>query len=79
MEHDTKPYQSRPDEVPEIMQIYLQSLRAFDAAGSMVEAFVAVGPEVSTTIDRLPANPHTAYIHAHNAKKGCSAGRIDRI
>ncbi len=79
LEHATKPYLGKPDEVPEIMQIYLQSLRAFDEAGMMVEADVAFGPEVSTTIERLLANPQTAYIHAHNAKQGCYAGRIDRI
>ncbi len=44
-----------------------------------VEADVAVGPEVSTTIERRLATPQTAYIHAHTAKQGCTAGRVDRI
>ena len=66
------------DEVPKVMRDYLQSLRAFDADGMMVEADVAIGDEVAPTIERLFENPRTTYIHAHNAKQGCYAGRIDR-
>ena len=66
------------DEVPEVMLLYLQSLRAFDAEGMLLEADVAMGDEVKPTIERLFENPRTAYIHAHNAKQGCYAGRIDR-
>lgn len=66
------------DEIPEVMRVYLQSLRAFDADGMMVAAEVAMGDEVEPTIERLFENPRTAYIHAHNAKQGCYAGRIDR-
>jgi hypothetical protein len=29
-------------------------------------------------IERLFANPEAAYIHAHYAKRGCYAARIDR-
>lgn len=66
------------NEIPDIMLIYLQSLRAFDDQGMMVEADVAVGDEVEPTIQRLFENPRTSYILAHNAKQGCYAGRIDR-
>ncbi len=79
LEHATEPYQGGRNEVPEIMQIYLQSLRGFDQDGMMVEADVAFGPAVKATIERLLKNPQTAYIHAHNAKQGCYAGRIDRL
>jgi hypothetical protein len=57
---------------------YLQSLRAFDEDGMLVEADVALGEEIEPTIVRLFANPRTAYLHAHNAKQGCYAARIDR-
>lgn len=66
------------DEVPEVMRAYLQSLRAFDEEGMLVESEVAMGDEVGPTIERLFENPRTAYIHAHNAKPGCFAARIDR-
>ena len=44
----------------------------------MHEADLAMGDEVGPVIERLLANPRTAYIHAHNAKQGCYAARIDR-
>ena len=66
------------DEIPQVMLVHLQSLRAFDEDGMLVEADVALGEEVGPTIARLFANPRTAYIHAHNAKQGCYAARIDR-
>ena len=65
-------------EVPEVMRSYLQSLRAFDGDGMLVAAEIAMGDEVACAIERLFANPRAAYIHAHNAKQGCYAARIDR-
>jgi len=66
------------DEVPEVMRARLLSLRAFDAEGMMIDADVAEGAAVEPLIARLFANPAVSYIHAHNAKRGCYAGRIDR-
>ena len=66
------------DEIPQVMLVYLQSLRAFDDDDMLVEADVALGEEVGPTIARLFANARTAYIHAHNAKQGCYAARINR-
>jgi hypothetical protein len=69
---------SSVDDIPEVMRVYPQSLRAFDDDGMLVEADLAMGNEVGPAIERLLANPRTAYIHAHNAKQGCYAARIDR-
>ena len=66
------------DEVPESMRIRLLSLRAFDAKGMMLDADVIEGREVETVIARMFADPNVAYIHVHNAKRGCYAARIDR-
>ena len=33
---------------------------------------------IEDVIDRLFADPHVAYLHAHYAKRGCYAARIDR-
>ena len=54
------------------------SLRAFDASGLMVDADLADGRELEAAIERLFANPAATYIHAHYAKRGCYAARIDR-
>jgi hypothetical protein len=66
------------DETPECLRIRPISLRAFDAAGMMVDADLASGREVEAAIRRLLANPAAAYIHAHYAKRGCYAARIER-
>ena len=55
------------------------SLRAFDAAGMMLEAAVAPGAALEPEILRLLDNPDAAYLHAHNAGRGCYAARIDRL
>lgn len=69
----------RVNEVPAVMRMRPLSLRAFDAAGMMLDADLASGDEIEALIERLFANPAAAYIHAHNAKRGCYSGRIDRV
>ena len=66
------------NEIPDVMFNRLLSLRAFDGDGMMVDADVAKGADIVVLIERLFENPHTAYIHAHNAVRGCYSGRIDR-
>ena len=66
------------DEVPDQLAIRLPSVRAYDAAGNMTDADVIDGKDLPALIDRFFADPATAYLHAHNAKRGCFAARIDR-
>jgi hypothetical protein len=66
------------DVVPEVLRRRLLSLRAYDAKGMMVDADVVDGAEVDDLIKRLLDNAEVSYIHAHNAKRGCYAGRIER-
>jgi hypothetical protein len=73
----TQPYDVI-DTVPEVMRRRLLSLRAFDAAGDMIDADVVDGPDAEGLITRLFANPDTQFIHAHYAKRGCYAGLIRR-
>ena len=68
----------RVDQVPEVMRVRLLSLRAYDAAGMMLDAEIVEGADVEKLIARLFANQEVNYIHAHNAKRGCYSGRIDR-
>lgn len=64
--------------VPEMLTRRLLSVRAFDANGMMIDADVVDGVELEPTIERMFDDPRTAYLHAHNAKPGCFAARIDR-
>jgi len=66
------------DVVPESMRNRLLSLRAFDATGMMLDADVVEGDGVEALIDRMFEDTNVAYIHAHNARRGCYAARIGR-
>ncbi|MEG3176073.1 DUF1203 domain-containing protein [Sphingomonas sp. RB3P16] len=67
------------DEVPPQLAIRLLSLRSFDRDGMMIEADVVEGRDLAAAIARFFADPRAAYLHAHNAKPGCFAARIDRL
>jgi Protein of unknown function (DUF1203) len=66
------------DHLPEVMRKRLLSLRGFSSDGLMVDADVVEGREAEPLIERLFADPEVAYIHAHYARPGCYAARIDR-
>lgn len=66
-------------EVPPVLSIRKAiAIRAFDEAGMIIDADVVPGAEVEPLILRLLENPKAAYLHAHNAARGCFAARIDR-
>lgn len=66
------------NEVPEPLRLRLISLRAFDGDHQMVDADVAAGQELEGAIERFLADPGVRYLHAHYAKQGCYAARIER-
>lgn len=65
-------------EVPEVLRPRMLSLRAFDGEHMMVDADLVDGQEVERLIERLLADARVAYVHAHFAKRGCYACRIER-
>ncbi|MDP1736384.1 MAG: DUF1203 domain-containing protein [Caulobacter sp.] len=66
------------DEVPASLAGRLLSVRAYDARGMMIDAEVLEGRELAPLIERFFDNPSVAWLHAHNARRGCFAARIDR-
>ncbi len=64
--------------VPQALATRLLSLRAIDARGHIVDADIAEGAAIEPTIRRLLDNDEAAYVHAHFARRGCFAARIDR-
>jgi hypothetical protein len=68
----------RTDEIPEVLRSRQLSLRAFDAEHLMVDAELVDGAGIEDFIGRFLAHPHIAYVHAHYAKRGCYAARIER-
>lgn len=54
------------------------SLRAYDAAGMMLDADLVEGREADVLLARLFRDPAVAYVHAHYARRGCFAARVER-
>jgi hypothetical protein len=66
------------DVVPPVLATRLLSVRAYDATGELVAGEVVLGAELRAEIERRFGDPAVAYLHAHNARPGCFAARIDR-
>jgi hypothetical protein len=64
--------------IPEQQRSRLLSVRAYDDSGWMRDAEVVEGAALETLIVRFFADENVAYLHAHNARRGCYACRIDR-
>lgn len=73
----TCPYEG-VDVVPPALARRLLSVRAFDADGLMVSGEIVEGAKLARYIEEQLANPDVAYLHAHYARRGCFAARIDR-
>ncbi|HEY2028390.1 MAG TPA: DUF1203 domain-containing protein [Myxococcales bacterium] len=67
-----------PCEVPQMLRSRLLSVRAFDAAGMLVDADVVEGVVLESLVERLLRNPSAEYLHVHFARPGCYAARVDR-
>lgn len=66
------------DALPPALARRTLSLRGFDAAHMMVAADLCEGVNAAALIARLFANAEVAYVHAHYARRGCFAARIER-
>ena len=71
------------DRVPSVLRPRTLSLRAFSkderlGEAMMVDADLVEGRDVEALIARFFAKPEVAFIHAHFARRGCFACRIDR-
>jgi hypothetical protein len=71
------PY-DRKDEIPPALATRMLSLRAFDAEDLMIDADVVDGSALAGRIAAFFADDRVAYLHAHHARRGCYAARIDR-
>jgi hypothetical protein len=66
------------DAIPEQQRNRLLSVRAYDAEGWMLDAEVVEGTLLEALIARFFGNASVAYLHVHNARRGCYACRVDR-
>jgi hypothetical protein len=66
------------DRIPSMQRRRLTSLRAYDTAGFLVVSDVVPGIELDALVRRFLEVPEVAWLHAHNARPGCFAFRIER-
>ncbi len=66
------------DETPPVFAGRPLGLRAFDAAGMLRSAALALPGQADAKIRELFADRDIAYIDAHNAAHGCFSARIER-
>ena len=64
--------------MPEAFRSGVMALRAFGRGNMLCAADIAQGTDLEGLIERLFASAHTHYVHAHYAKPGCFAARIER-
>ncbi len=66
------------DRVPRALDRRVLSVRAFDAAGMMVDAALVQPGEADEAFRRMLARPEVDHLDAHNATRGCFAARVER-
>lgn len=67
------------DEVPPVFEPRILSLRGFDSQGMMADALIAQPGEADSGMRKLFESPEIAYIHVHNAARGCFSAKVERF
>jgi hypothetical protein len=67
-----------PGEIPDYVSRRLISVRAYDAAHMIIGAEVCDGQDVGREIERQFDDDRAAYIHLHNARRGCYSCLVTR-
>lgn len=65
--------------VPPYVSQRLISLRAYDASHMMIDASVCDGAAVAEQLEQAFSNSAVAYVHLHNAKRGCFSCLASRV
>jgi hypothetical protein len=67
-----------PGVIPPYVTRRLMSVRAYDAGAMMRDAEICEGVDAHAALARLLADDAVAFIHLHNAKRGCFSCRVER-
>jgi hypothetical protein len=67
-----------PGVVPDYVRIRLMSVRAYDSTHLMTDAIVCAGTDTASAIQRMFSSKEVAYIHLHNANRGCFSCAVNR-
>jgi hypothetical protein len=67
-----------PGVVPDYIGLRLMSVRAYDSTHLMTDAMVCQGNDTASAIRRMFSSTEVAYIHLHNANRGCFSCVVNR-
>ena len=70
--------QVAPGQIPASISSRLISFRTFDEGGMMRDADVVDGSDLQPLLERAFENPGVAFVHLHNARRGCFAANVVR-
>ena len=65
-------------ELTDYVLLRLLSVRAYDSADLMIDQALCEGRNIEAEILRMFDNLQVAYIHLHNAMRGCFSCRVNR-
>ena len=68
-----------PGVIPPYVTRRWMSVRAYDADDMMIAADICDGSDVRGVLERFIADPAVAFVHLHNAKRGCFSCRVERV
>ena len=68
-----------PGVIPDYVQTRLMSVRAYDSKHFMTDALVCAGSDVANAIQKMFGHDEVAYIHLHNANRGCFSCAVNRV
>ena len=68
-----------PGVVPDYVRTRLISVRAYDTQHLMSDALVCAGSADAAAIQKMFSRDDVAYIHLHNANRGCFSCAVNRV
>ena len=68
-----------PGVVPDYVRTRLISVRAYDTEHLMSDALVCAGSDAAAAIQKMFGRDDVAYIHLHNANRGCFSCAVNRV
>lgn len=68
-----------PGMIPDYVRLRLMSVRAYDSSHLMTDAVVCAGRDAASAIQNLFSSNEVAYIHLHNANRGCFSCAVNRL
>jgi Protein of unknown function (DUF1203) len=68
-----------PGVIPDYVRLRLMSVRAYDSTHLMTDAVVCAGDDTASAIQKMFSSHEVAYIHLHNANRGCFSCAVNRV